>query len=97
MWETAVWTVGSLSVGVLATWYFAKRYYDSASEELRHEAQLLRQMVNALGRQLEDAGFAQLARDENGNIKGIVLELSGSLHGRSHSEANLTVTRTDKS
>ena len=67
---TAFAVVVSLSLGGFITWFFAKRYYEqasedlrTASEELRQETENVRHYVDALITYLEAAGQITVRRD----------------------------------
>ncbi|MFX0090797.1 MAG: hypothetical protein ACFFBD_03455 [Candidatus Hodarchaeota archaeon] len=82
----------SIAVGALVTWKVADWYYKRASKDLVKEAGDLRSLNTTILRAFENAGFAELNRDENGNIVGLVLKLSGKIRAVSKtSDAELTI------
>ena len=68
-------------VGAAVTWWAAWHYYEKASRELAEQAEELRKLNVLMLRGLESAGMAEFSRDEEGNIKGMVIKGSGALIG----------------
>jgi hypothetical protein len=69
------WTsVVEIAVGVLAggmiSAYFARR----GSQELKREAESLRHLTTLILRGLEEAGFVEFSRDEQGGLIGIAFK-----------------------
>jgi hypothetical protein len=62
-------------VTALVTWIFASWYYKRASEDLVKEAAELKNLNTLILRALENAGFAELNKDENGKPVGLVITL----------------------
>jgi hypothetical protein len=73
----------SMAIGALITWWSAKHYYQKAGKELETEASELKKLNTLMLRALENAGLAKFNRDEHGNIKGMVIELSAKIEGKS--------------
>lgn len=76
-----IYTLSGMAIGALVTWGVALRYYEKASRELATEAEELRRLNVLMLRGLESADLTEFARDEKGNIKGIVHRASGGLVG----------------
>lgn len=62
-------------VGAVVTWIVADRYYRRASKDLVKEAAELKNLNILILRALENAGFAELNKDENGKPVGLVITL----------------------
>lgn len=71
-------TLGSVAVGALVTWLFAKHYYERASAQLSEEAVRLRRLNEIMLRGMEENGWIQLNRNEQGEIAGLII--SASMH-----------------
>ncbi|WP_144063039.1 hypothetical protein [Litchfieldella anticariensis] len=69
-----------LIVGSLVTWCAAKHYYEKASNDLAKEANELKHLNTLMLRGLEESGMAEFSRDDEGNVKGMIIQSSGSLH-----------------
>lgn len=79
----------AISIGV--SYYFAHR----GSAELRREAERLRRQTTLILRAMEEAGLAQLNKDENGEPLGLIINLSGVSTGRSSASGTLTEAGED--
>ncbi|MBA5689145.1 hypothetical protein [Rugamonas apoptosis] len=60
--------------GGLVTWFFSWLYYARAGRELQQEAGELRRLNGVLLRGLENAGLMKVARDDQGNATGLIIE-----------------------
>jgi len=69
--------------GALITMLAARKYYEMASQDLRKEANELHRLNILILRALEKAGFAEFNRDKNGNIIGMVINLSAHIKASS--------------
>jgi hypothetical protein len=76
-------TVFSMTIGALITWWVSKHYYQKAGKELQTEASELKKLNTLMLRAMEKAGLAKFYRDEHGNLKGIVIELSTKIKASS--------------
>lgn len=89
------WSVLQLGVGIVAggflNWLFALR----SSRELRREAERLRRQTTLILRAMEEAGLAQLNKDENGEPLGLIINLSAVSTGRSSASGTLTEAGED--
>lgn len=83
-------TFVSIVIGSLISWFFSRRYYVKAGQELQAEAAELRHLNNLLLRGLENAGMMKVARDEHGNPTG--LEIALEAHVKSSSSAKATLS-----
>ena len=72
-------TLITMAVGALITWCTARYYYEKASRDLVAEAKELKRLNVLMLRALELTGPAELARDDQGHIKGMVHRTSGNL------------------
>jgi len=72
----------SMAVGALITWFVSRYYYIKAGQELKIEATELKKLNTLMLRALEKAGLAKFNRDENGNIKGMIIELSAKCEAK---------------
>jgi hypothetical protein len=68
-------SLGGVLIGGIITWYFSRRYYMKASEDLEKEASELLSLSNITLRALEDAGICQLTRDKEGKIVGLAISI----------------------
>ncbi len=80
-------TVISMAIGALITWWVAKHYYQKAAKELEIETSELKKLNILILRAIESAGLAKFNRDKHGNIKGMVIGLSGKIAVKSHFSA----------
>lgn len=81
-------------LGAAITWWAAKHYYEKASKDLTAEAKELKKLNTLMLRGLESAGLAEFSRDEEGNIKGMVISGSGNMQaGPATISGTATVTR----
>ena len=69
-------TIISMAIGALITWWVSKHYYQKAGKELEIEASELKKLNTLMLRAMENAGLTEFNRDEHGNIKGLVIDLS---------------------
>jgi hypothetical protein len=65
-WQTVISTVVGTFVGVLAGWMITHFYAQLSSQELKREAESLRHLTTLILRGLEEAGFVEFSRDEQG-------------------------------
>jgi len=79
----------AISIGV--SYYFAHR----GSAELQREAERLRRQTTLILRAMEEAGLAQLNKDENGEPLGLIINLSAVSTGRSSASGTLTEAGED--
>ena len=85
-------TISSMAIGALITWWVAKHYYQKAGKELEVEASELKKLNTLMLRAMENSGLAKFNRDKNGNIKGMVIELSAKIESKTEtSVVNLEV------
>lgn len=70
-------TFFSVLIGALVTFITAKIYYLKASKDLLNEAKELRRLNRLTLRAMEEAGLCQLNKDKDGNIRGLIISLSG--------------------
>lgn len=77
-------------IGGIVTGLFSKYYYARASKDLNKEASKLIKLDNLILRSMEEAGLVEYTRDEQGNIKGLVIKVSGSINIKSDVHGNLT-------
>ena len=73
------WTLFSIAVGAVITWYVARRYYIQAAIDLEEETKVLRNLLRITLTALEDAKMVKLVRDESGQITGRYNELRGDV------------------
>ena len=73
----------SMALGGLITWFAARHYYVKASKELLSVAEELQKLSVWMLRAMEIDGKAKFARDDNGNIKGIEIGISGGVQASS--------------
>lgn len=64
-----------------------------ASEDLKKESSELRKLNNMMLRALENAGFAEFKRDDEGNAIGIFINAKASAEAFSTTGAEATVTK----
>ncbi|WP_372723157.1 hypothetical protein [Immundisolibacter sp.] len=92
-----IYALAGMAVAALVTWWIARRYYEKASGDLVAEAKELRRLNVLMLRALESAGITEFARDDEGNIKGMVHRSSGNLVGAGTSiSVSGTVTSNDE-
>ena len=60
-----------IAIGAIITWKVADRYYKKASDDLIKEASDLRNLNILILHALENAGFAELNKDESGKPIGL--------------------------
>jgi hypothetical protein len=80
-----------MAIGALITWLVSKHYYQKAGKELEIEASELKKLNTLMLRAMENAGLAEFNRDEHGNIKGMVINLSAKIVGNSKTPDNVKV------
>lgn len=80
LYETILPTLFGTLVGGFFTWLAAWIYYKRAGHELASEAEKLRGLNVLILRALESAGLAEFSRDDEGNIKGMKIKISGSIY-----------------
>jgi hypothetical protein len=68
-----------------------------SGEVLRQEAAELRRLTKLVLRSLEEGGLVELSKDATGQIKGLVVKLSGEASGRGSASAKVEVTRRESS
>lgn len=76
---------GILTSGA-AGFYFLRK----SSNELRNEAERLRRLIHIILLALDQARMADLARDAEGNVTGLVVHLSGTARGSALVSGTLT-------
>jgi hypothetical protein len=86
----------SVLVGALVTFVAARIYYQKASKDLFDEAQELRRLNNLTLRAMEEAGLCEFNTDENGNVRGLKISLSGHIRSSSSMSATPSVTRRNE-
>jgi len=79
-----------LFVGAAITFLVSRYYYKRASEDLMKKASKLIKKIDLILRAMEEAGAVEWNKDEQGNIIGIVLKLSGSINIKSDAHGKLT-------
>jgi hypothetical protein len=73
----------SIFIGVAATWVFALIYYKKAGDELKQEAQRLRQRADLTIYCLTNPGAkVEAIRDGNGEVTGLKVLISGEASGK---------------
>lgn len=86
----------SVLAGALVTFVAARIYYQKASKDLFVEAVELRRLNNLTLRAMEDADLCELNTDEDGNVRGLKISLSGHIHACSSLSAGPSVTRSSQ-
>lgn len=66
-----------VAVGAFITWRVSKHYYERAGRELREESEALRGLVGMILRAMQNAGLAEIKRDEKGKMMLLVIDLEG--------------------
>jgi hypothetical protein len=79
------------TITFLASWIF----YVRAARDLRQETARLQRHTTLILRGLEEAGLVEYNRDEQGEITGIVIKLSGVVGGVGGMSGTLTVGDED--
>lgn len=92
---TIVATLVGVIIGGIITGLFSKYYYTRASKDLNKEASQLIKLDNLILRSMEEAGLVEYTRDEQGNIKGLIIKVSGSINIKSDVHGNLTIKPKD--
>ncbi len=89
--------IASIVVGGLITVAVAWAFFYVGSQQLRKHVDHLITLINIILRSLENAGLAELNRDEDGNIVGLVvyLELKEALKAVGSLTAKGTVRHAD--
>lgn len=82
-------------IGGIITGLVSKYYYSRASKDLNKEASKLIKLDTLMLRSLEEAGLVEYTRDEQGNIKGLIIKVSGSINIKSDAHGNLTIKPKD--
>jgi hypothetical protein len=78
-------------VGGIITWLVARYYYICASQDLKNEASELKRLNDLMLNSMEHAGWIELNRDDQGNVRGFVIKLSGTINAKSEMHGNLTI------
>ena len=65
---TFISTLAGIIVGGFITWLVSYCHYQKAIKELRVETEKSRKLINLILCVLENAGMAELLKDENGNV-----------------------------
>ncbi len=98
-----VLTLAAVAVGAVVTFLVSRHYYRRASQDLRHEAEELRQetervrgYLDALVRALHNEGVAEFVWRKPGEPPGVVVRVSATLQGASDLSANATVDREEE-
>ena len=81
----------SMLIGAFVTWYVARKYYFRSSGHLKSEAEELRRLSNLMLRGMEYAGWVDLNRDNQGNIRGFIVKLQGKVVAKSEISGSLKV------
>ena len=71
-------TLLGIFVGVLATWLFAKWYYEKSARDLKTEASKLRAYNKLILSALEYTGLAEFTKDGKVDFKGLLRELKAT-------------------
>ncbi len=69
--ETIISTVIGVIIGGIITWITSRYYYQRSGKELKEEAGKIRSLNTMILESLEQAGLAEIARDESGKIIGL--------------------------
>lgn len=80
-------TVISMFIGAVITLLAAKYYYQKASKDLETEASELKKLNILMLKAMESAGLVKFNRDENGNIKGMIIDLSSNIETKFETSA----------
>jgi hypothetical protein len=78
---TLVSTTLGILLGGLITWIASRHYYLRSSKELEAEAARVRKLTTLVLRALEEKGLARLNRDAQGEIIGLVLDVTAPFKG----------------
>lgn len=78
------------TITFFVTLFVSRYYYKRASQDLREEASELIKKIDLILRAMEDAGWVEWNKDEQGNIKGIVFKVSGTINIKSDAHGKLT-------
>ena len=70
-------------------------FYYAARRDASREAKELKRLNTMMMNVMEEAGWVKWVRDENGYPTGKIVELSGSIGGKSKLSATATMTVTD--
>jgi hypothetical protein len=84
----------SILVGALVTFIAARFYYQKASKDLFNEAMELRRLNGLILRAMEEAGLCELNTDEDGNVRGLKISLSGHIQASSSMRVKPSVKRS---
>ncbi len=82
-------------IGGIITGLVSKYYYNRASKDLNKEASKLIKLDSLLLRSLEEGGLVKYTRDDEGNIKGLVIQISGPINMKSDFGGNMTTKPKD--
>jgi len=75
-----IFALVGIVVGGLITWWAARYYYEKASRDLAAEANELKRLNTLILQGLESAGLGvEYSRDDEGNIRGMVIKASANL------------------
>jgi DNA-binding MarR family transcriptional regulator len=80
-------------VGGMVTWWAASHFYRLAARDLANEAAALRRHTTLILRSLEQAGYVDLTRDQDGQIVGLVIVAAATSRAQASQSANAHVTR----
>ncbi len=94
--ESIISNVIGVLIGALITVLAARKYYEKASIDLAKEASELKYLNELMLRGMENAGLAQFGRDENGNIKGLLITFSANVSCESSISGNLSASDEEK-
>ena len=78
----------STLIGAVVTWLVSRCYYKKAGDELCAETQELRRFTNLILRAMENAGWVQVSRDENGKPLGLILGAQAKLTATANLKAD---------
>ena len=79
--STLALTMLGILLGGLITWIASRHYYLRSSKELEAEAARVRKLTTLVLRALEEKGLARLNRDAQGEITGLVLDVTAAFKG----------------
>jgi len=88
--------ITALFVGGIITWYVSKKFYLRATEDLNEKASKLVKKIDFILKGMEEEGRIKWTKDEQGNVIGIFLQLSGSSHIKFNATGNLTKKTKEK-
>jgi len=90
MMSDFIYILAAVFVGAIIAWLASRYYYVRVGKDLEREASELIQKINLILRGMEEGGLVEWTKDEQGNVKGIVRKVSGSINMKSDAHGNLT-------